>query len=118
MIFGFSIEMVSSSRKPPGPYEMLDAARRGRDRGVCRRRDKRLELIVATQDQESVVYEGKFNESSKELQRTLQDASGHLRTESNRLIWKHTVKSRSTTSPCQGGCRGFDPRFPLQSQSM
>jgi len=48
------------------------------------------------------------------LQRTLQDASGHLRTDSNPLIRKRPLASRSWTPSCQGGCRGFDPRFPLQ----
>jgi len=50
------------------------------------------------------------------LQRTLADASGRLRTEAKGLIRKRPPVSRRWTPSCQGGCRGFDPRFPLQPQ--
>ena len=49
------------------------------------------------------------------LQRTLADASGRSVTEPKRLIRKRPGTSRRATSPCQGGCRGFDPRFPLHT---
>jgi hypothetical protein len=47
--------------------------------------------------------------------RTLRDASGRLRTADKWLIRKRPGASRSATSPCQGGSRGFDPRFPLHT---
>jgi len=60
-----------------------------------------------------LVYEGEFNESSMEAQRTVRDDSGRLRPEQRSLIRSRPGTSRKTSSSCQGGCRGFDPRFPL-----
>ena len=51
------------------------------------------------------------------LQRTLADASGRSVTEPKWFIRKRRIMSRSGASSCQGGCRGFDPRFPLQANS-
>jgi hypothetical protein len=62
-----------------------------------------------TRYRESVAYESEFNESSKDLQRMLADASGRSVTEPKRLIRKRPETSRSTSTHCQGGCRGFDP---------
>src|ERR1700692_3635585 len=45
----------------------------------------------------------------------LADASGRSMTEPKWLIRKRLGTSRSATTPCQGGSRGFDPRFPLQT---
>jgi hypothetical protein len=45
----------------------------------------------------------------------LVDASGYSVTKPILLIRKRPVTSRNEASPCQGGCRGFDPRFPLQT---
>ncbi len=61
------------------------------------------------------MFPGEFKESSMGLQGTIRDASGRSRTEAKRLIRKRRVTSRSATSPCQGGSRGFDPSFPLQT---
>jgi hypothetical protein len=62
----------------------------------------------------SVVYEDEFKGSSMGLQRTLADASGRSMTEPKRFIRKRPLTSGRWTPSCQGGCRGFDPRFPLQ----
>jgi hypothetical protein len=61
-----------------------------------------------------VAFEYEFKGSSKGIQRMLPDVSGRFRTKRNPLILKRPEKSRSVASLCQGGCRGFDPRFPLQ----
>jgi hypothetical protein len=56
----------------------------------------------------------------QEFKRSLKDAPGRFGTPAdgrNRLIRKRPGTSRRTSSPCQGGCRGFDPRFPLQPNS-
>src|SRR5712692_4070920 len=63
----------------------------------------------------SVVYESEFKRSSMRLQRTIADASGRSRTEPKRFIRKRPLTSGRWTPSCQGGCRGFDPRFPLHS---
>jgi hypothetical protein len=44
----------------------------------------------------------------------LRDASGRSVTNPKRLIRKRPLASGSGASLCQVGCRGFDPRFPLQ----
>jgi len=44
----------------------------------------------------------------------LADLSGRSVTNVKRLIRKRPVTSRIGAPSCQGGCRGFDPRFPLQ----
>jgi len=44
----------------------------------------------------------------------LRDAWGRSMTTHNSFIPKHPLTSPTRAPSCQGGCRGFDPRFPLQ----
>ncbi len=53
--------------------------------------------------------------SSNGVQRMVADAWGRSMTKANSFIPKHRVTSRSPARSCQGGCRGFDPRFPLHT---
>ena len=45
----------------------------------------------------------------------LADAWGRSMTKGNSFIPKHPLTSPTRASSCQGGSRGFDPRFPLQT---
>src|SRR6266498_3195634 len=52
--------------------------------------------------------------SSNGAQRTLVDAWGCSMTNANSLIPKRPLTPLTRAPSCQGGRRGFDPRFPLQ----
>jgi len=61
------------------------------------------------------IWETSTKTSSNGAPRILADAWGRSRTTHNSFIPKHPLTSPTRASSCQGGCRGFDPRFPPQA---